>query len=227
MIDLQHVNSNAGVIKIKNSRNQKPHLKSNESQESDQDQIKIELGTSPATRQKSLGRGRRVSMQSEVGIKTSIEKQRSQDESSPKYKKSQQTQQDHQRKNLELHKNEILFKRLEKEYFEAIQLRHKCAIDEIRIDGNDSLRAIILENLLFDIKTKFYTYKKDMQNQEEILNNTALDQQSKLMMMNDHKKFHQVLRKTYNPKSYPIFKHIMEFVVEKENNNEKLLEKIN
>lgn len=111
------------------------------------------------------------------GLKTSIEKQRSQDESIPTYIKVQHTQQDHQRKNLELHKNELLFKKLEREYNEAIQLRHKCKIDEIRIDGNDSLRAIILENLLFDIKTKFYQYKKDMQNQEEILNNAALDQQ--------------------------------------------------
>lgn len=46
-------------------------------------------------------------------------------------------------------------------------------------------------------------------------------------MMNAHKKFHQSLRKTYNQKSYPIFKHIMEFVVEKEMNQEKLLNKIN
>lgn len=50
MIDLQQVSSKHGVIKIKNTRNPNNHLKSNESQESDHEQIKIEIKQGPATR---------------------------------------------------------------------------------------------------------------------------------------------------------------------------------
>jgi uncharacterized protein YnzC (UPF0291/DUF896 family) len=86
---------------------------------------------------------------------------------------------------------------------------------------------MILENLLFDIKSKFYPYKMDIKNQNEILNNATLDQPTKLLMMNDHKKFHVSLKKIYNTKSYPIFKFIMESLVQKSFSHDKLLNKIN
>ena len=72
--------------------------------------------------------------------------------------------------------SEVKFKQLEDEFDNAVSARHQCSIDETRIDQNDSLRAIILGNVLSDIKKQFNSFKQDIIDQDQILNNPNIEQ---------------------------------------------------
>ena len=68
---------------------------------------------------------------------------------------------------------------------------------------------MILEDLLYNIKTKYSLFREDIINAHELVNNPHLDQQDKLAMRQKHIEFHSSIRKVYGNKSYTIMKTLM------------------
>ena len=81
------------------------------------------------------------------------------------------------------------------------------------MDQNDATKAQILEHLLHDIHKKYQSFREDVVNAFEILNNNQLEQRIKLDMMHLSKQLHGGLRKAYGLKSYALFKKLMENIV--------------
>lgn len=103
--------------------------------------------------------------------------------------------------------------KLEDEYFQAVRQSKQCVIEQIRIDKDDSLRALILEKLFYDIKKRFLEFWQDTQDENQILHNSNLDQQQKLLLKKKHKSFHEKLKRIYGPKSYELFCQLMRIIV--------------
>ena len=105
-------------------------------------------------------------------------------------------------------------KELKKEYavFEeaykvALMGAHQCRLDELRIDQNDALRAQILQRLLSDIRKVYAPFKEDVNNEKELLFNQALDQKTKLVMVEKRKAFHEDLKQHFGAgRGYQLFK---------------------
>lgn len=53
-------------------------------------------------------------------------------------------------------------------------------------------------------------------NEQEILNNPGLDQQTKLQMMKAHHKLHKQVSGVMGPKSYKLFRNLMTILVQQE-----------
>ena len=89
----------------------------------------------------------------------------------------------------------------------------EATIEEIKIDKNDSTKALILEKLFYDIKKRHLGFRQDILNEKEILHNNSLEQHEKLSMMQQHKSFHDQIKKHMGRKGYSIFKKLMVYIV--------------